>query len=397
MSTAPSQFVFRAMKPDGGTRIGVRTASGESHLAEELRRDNLLLLRAWRLPLRAEATLKWSLKDEVNLNDQLSILLARGVPLVEAMEVCASVMSPGAKPRVERMRELIAAGSSFAEACEKIGGFDPVTIAVYRSSERTGDLAGAARRLAIAAKRRQAILGKAITVMIYPAVVTTLAALIFFGLLTFLVPMIARQIEQMESEVNAYSALVFAVGIWMNTHLTQVLIIIMLLLVAAVILRRSVISGFFSLARRFPALARLMLTIEMARFFSVAGAMTKSGVPLADALGASTGVISDPRLRSQLERLRKDLVEGGVLRVLLDRVDALPLATRRLLIAAERGGDLDSAFDVLAEDLAAEVDTRSARLLALLEPMIIVLMFVAVGPLIIAIAIPLTTVRTPGL
>jgi type II secretory pathway component PulF len=94
-------------------------------------------------------------------------------------------------------------------------------------------------------------------------------------------------------------------------------------------------------------------------------------------------------LRRQLETLRTRLIEGGVLRVLIENVTALPLATRRLLIAAERAGDLETAFDSLAADMADEVDRRSTRLLAALEPLLIVAMFMVVGTILLAIMLPI--------
>ncbi len=394
MSAAPSQYFFRAMTQVGATTFGVRPADDPAALAEELRRDQLLLLKAWRLPIRASRTQKLSLRDESALNDQLATLLSRGVPLVESLEVAATVVGAGARARISRLRELVAAGDSFSGACAKVGGFDQVTIAVYRAAERTGDLASAARRLAVSARRRQSIQGKAITVLIYPAVIFSVSILIFMGMLIFLVPMIARQMEQMKATPPAFSRAVFATGIWLNANLQWTLLAVAFLLVVAFVLHKRVLRGLNQIAQRLPAISRMLLTVEMARFFSVMGAMVKSGVPLADAMSTATVVISNNKLRGQLEGLQRGLIEGGIWRTLVERVDSLPLATRRLLIAAERSGDLDSAFDGLSSDLSDEVDTRSQRLMALLEPAAIILMFMLIGPLILAIAIPLMTFRT---
>jgi type II secretory pathway component PulF len=123
-------------------------------------------------------------------------------------------------------------------------------------------------------------------------------------------------------------------------------------------------------------------------------AMTRTGVPLADALGVANEAVGLPSLRKQLETLRTRLIEGGVLRVLIENVSELPLATRRLLIAAERAGDLETAFDGLASDMADEVDRRSARLLAALEPLLIVAMFVVIGSILLAIMIPIITMAS---
>ena len=118
----------------------------------------------------------------------------------------------------------------------------------------------------------------------------------------------------------------------------------------------------------------------------------RQGVPLADALGISVQAVRHPALHDQLKKLRTKLAEGGVLHALIDRVSTLPLASRRLLMAAERAGDLDSAFEGLARDMADELDRRTGRLLAILEPVAIVAMFLIIAPLILALMIPLLTI-----
>lgn len=394
MTSAPSQFIFQAMTPSGAKKLGLRAALSESHLTDELRRDQLLLLKAWRVPVGAPPREAVPLRDQAALNDQLAILLARGVPLVESLEVGASVVGEKTKARVERLREQVAAGASFSRACEQVGGFDPVSVAVYRAAERTGDLASAAGRLASSAKRRLAIAGKTLTVLIYPAIVTLVALSAFFALLIFVVPMLADQLTQMKAKLNPLSAVVFGVGVWMRTNLWLVGVGLLVLIVGLLMIRRWIIAAVVAAGQSIPSVRRLMLTVEMARFFSVMAAMTRTGVPLADALSTAVGVISQDKLREQLTRLQKGLVEGGIFRALVEKVDELPLATRRLLIAAERGGDLDSAFDGLSTDMSNEVDVRAARLVALLEPALIALMFILLAPLILAIAIPMMTART---
>ena len=107
--------------------------------------------------------------------------------------------------------------------------------------------------------------------------------------------------------------------------------------------------------------------------------------------GVATEAIAHPVMRRQLRTLRVRLVEGGVLRSLIDDVETLPLATRRLLMAAERAGDLETAFDTLADDLADEAERRSTRLLSVLQPALIVAMFVIIGSILMAVMLPLLT------
>lgn len=387
-----SPFLYLAATPKGSRTFGLRQARSERALADHLRRDKLVLLRTWRLPAALATEPRLTLKDQVELNSQLALLLTRGVPLVESLEVTATVVSSGMQPIVERMRELVQGGTSFADSCRKVGVFDEITIAVYQAAERTGDLGGSAAQLAATARREHTIKGKAGTVMLYPAVVFTIAIAATLTLLLAVVPRIGNALTENGIKLPIYTQVLVDLGNFMKAQWLPLLGGVGLLAILLVLARRQVAVAFGRFSRSLPALKRIILVQESARFFSVMAALTKAGVPLADALGVAVGAVRHPVLHGQLKTLRTRLVEGGVLHALIDKVAALPLPTRRLLMAAERAGDLDTAFESLARDMAEELDRRTSRLLALLEPAIIVLMFLVIGSLVLAMMIPLMTI-----
>ena len=391
VASNPRSFVFVAARSGGGRTVGMRAAPSERALAENLRKEKLLLLRSYRLPAWAATGGGMKLKDRAALNEQLGQLLSRGVPLVEALEVVAQTVAAPARRPVERMRELVAAGSSFADACQRVGGFDRVTIAVYRAAERTGDLAGAAKQLAGTMRRQIAVRSKSVTLLIYPTVVASISLIVTMVMLTVVVPMIGKAMAETRAKLPAYTTALVGLGSWMRDHFAWVLGAALLAAILAVVWRRGLAFAAMRLARRAPLIRDVILAQESARFFSVMAAMTRSGVPLADALGVANEAVGLPTLRRQLTTLRTKLIEGGVLRMLIDGVTALPLATRRLLIAAERAGDMETAFDSLASDMADEVDRRATRLLNTMEPLLIVAMFVVIGGILLSVMIPMLT------
>ena len=387
----PTPFLFVAVNPAGGKKFGMRAAVTEAALQDSLRRDRLLLLRAWKTPQWAAPAdaLSLPLKDQTALNEQLSHLLKRGVPLVDALQVAASVVSAKARVKAARLRELVSAGASFSNACEQVGGFDPVSIAVYRAAERTGDLGDAAMRLAAASRRRLAIGQKAVTLMIYPAVVLTISIIVSAVMLIVVVPLIGKALQDANIDLPWYSQIVIGSGQWMRANLAIVGGVALAAIVGLILGRKIIVGLVLTLSRRLPAIARLQVSIEAARFFAIMGALVRTGVPVADALGIAGNTVSAAKLRGQLETMRRRLVEGGLFRNLVEEVDELPLATRRLLIAAERSGDLETAFDAMAADMGDDVARRSDRLMALLEPLLIVLMFSVIGTLLVSIMLPM--------
>lgn len=384
-------FFYVAARPGGGTSLGFRAAKSRPALAEQLRKEKLLLRKSYVVPGATAPDRGLVLGDQAVLNEQLGQLLSRGVPLIEALEVVAQTVAPGARVRVEKMREMVAAGSSFSEAAHAAGGLDAVTVAIYRAAERTGDLAGACKQLSVTVRRTLAVVGRATTLMIYPAIVLLIAGLVATVMLVFIVPKLGEQLEGAGEKIPWYTSAMVWTGRTLSENMIVVLPVAMAVAFAVFMARKRVLAWVIGSTQKLPLMSDLVMAQEAARFFAVMAAMTRAGVPLADGLATANQAISHKVLRSQMDRLRTKLVEGGVLRVLIDQVEALPLATRKLLIAAERSGDLESAFNSLAGDMTDEVERRSARLLAVLQPALIVVMFVVIGSLLMAILVPLLT------
>ncbi len=386
---APSTFAYMASTTSGARRFGIRRAKDRRQLADHLRSRRLVPLRTWTLPAWVGGESDLSLKDQAEIHFQLAQLLSRGVPLVEALEVTATSVSAAARPRVEQMRELVASGSSFAGACLTVGSFDEVTVAVYRAAERTGDLAGAAKQLSVTARRQLAISGKAVTLLIYPAIVMSISVAVSIMMIAIIVPKIASALASNNAKLPGITVVLWRTGDFMRDNVGLLLMAFLGVLIGIVVVRRALWDWIQKAMRKVPLLKGVVLAQEATRFFTVMAAMSRSGVTFADALGVAVAALNHPMLKGQITRMRTRLIEGGVLKNLIQDVDAFPLATRRLMIAAERSGDLQSAFDTLAQDMAEEVDRRSMRLLAALEPALIVMMFLMIGSLLLSVMIPL--------
>jgi type II secretory pathway component PulF len=225
--------------------------------------------------------------------------------------------------------------------------------------------------------------------MIYPAVVTGVGVLVTLLLLTVVVPQIGTALAGQGLELPTVTRVLVAVGTGLKENIPLAAGVVGVAAVVLVALRGPILKAAWSVVRRLPRMRELVSAQEQARFFAVMAAMTRSGVPLADALGTGAGAVTDAAMRRQIVSLRPRLVEGGALRTLIESVTTFPAPTRRLLVAAERAGDVQSAFDALATDTADEVDRRAGRLLAVLEPLLIVLMFLVIGALMLAIMVPL--------
>ncbi len=382
-------FFYVAKKPTGGKAMGIRTARSQRALAQNLRTEKQILTRSWMLPGWMTNESEMSLKDHAHFDAQIAQLVSRGVPLTEALEVASTVVSAGNTERILRLRHAVSQGTSFADACRQVGSFDSVTIAVYKAAEKTGDLAGACLQLATGARRRIEVSGKAATLMIYPAIVLTIAFAAATLMIVIVVPLIGNSMISSGIEVPLFTKILVSLGNFIQAKFLYFITALVLMVVGAILFRSTLAKLAVTATRNAPFVRDVVMQQELTRFFSVMSSMTKSGIPLADAIEVSAAVISHPKLNGDLAKMRQRLIEGGIFRTLIEKVESLPLATRRLLVAADQGGDLESAFDSLAHDHAQEVDKKTDRLMAILEPMLIVILFLIVGTIILAIMLPM--------
>ncbi len=388
-ATTSRSFFYLANKSSGGKAMGIRSARSERALAENLRKEKQVLVRTWALPGWANTEPTMSLKDHSEFDAQIAQLVSRGVPLTDALEVAAGVVSKANRERIDRLRAQVSQGTSFADACKAVGSFDTVTIAIYKAAEKTGDLAGACRSLSQSARRQLEVSGKAATLMIYPAIVLTLALAAALTMIIIVVPMIGHSLEKAGVALPVITRLLLNMGNFLQANILPMGGAAVIALIMIVLFRGALIKLAIQITRNAPFVRDVVMQQELTRFFSVMSSMSRSGIPLGDALQVSSAAITHPKLNRDLQRMRMRLIEGGVFRNLIQKVDALPEATRRLLVAADQGGDLEEAFDALAQDHAAEVDKKTARLMAILEPLLIVILFLIVGTIILSIMLPM--------
>ncbi|XOV76868.1 MAG: hypothetical protein ACFHWZ_08615 [Phycisphaerales bacterium] len=141
-----STYFYSAMKLTGGKARGVRSARDQRQLSDELRGAGLLLVRleAARGLFRRCAGFRQGPPAAVGRSRA-----EQPAPRAAVAWRAAGRGAGGRRGRgfrsvercVQKLRELVAAGTSFAKACKEVGGFDEVAISVYKAAERTGDLA----------------------------------------------------------------------------------------------------------------------------------------------------------------------------------------------------------------------------------------------------------------
>lgn len=345
--------------------------------------------RSWERPTRPAAVAAWT--------RQLALLLRAGVSLAAALEAPALARpagwSEGDVRTLARARLAITEGAGFAEALARhVPVLDPFALQTLAAAELTGALDRALERIAVRTERRDTLRRTVQRALLYPAIVVIVAVGAVVALLVFVIPVFAGIFAEFGEALPLPTRAVIALSDWtMQAAPVVVPLAGIGLPVLAGVLRRS------QRAKRRLDVAVLSLPVfgAIVRAGAVADAMETlaglvgGGVPLFEALPVAAQTSANGRIADALVGARRRIADGSALAEALGRDPVVPALAVQMIAVGEQSGALDTVLDSVARIFREEADRRTATLLALLEPAIVLVLAAGVGGVVVAMYLPI--------
>ena len=393
-------YSFEALDPQGQTRRGVLEADTARHARSQLRAQDWVPLK---IDLQQAAktglqTVIW--ESKVFGNDALAVwtrqlagLVGAGLPLERALSTLSQeAETPRQRDLVSALREEVNAGATFAKAlAQHPREFSAIYLAVIAAGEQSGHLDMVLESLAEDLQTQQALRNKLLAATLYPAIVSVVALLIVFFLLTYVVPQVAQVFSSNQQALPwlttfmlGLSALVQALWLW----------VLLLLVVGVWILRLALRQSDFR--QRFdaawlqlPLIGRLSRGYNAARFASTLAMLAAAGVPILKALQAASDTLSNAAMRKDAQEAYAMVREGAPLASALAQHARFP----RLLVMFARLGEQTGTLPIMlkrtAQQLGEEVQRRALQIATILEPLLIVVMGAVVMLIVLAVMLPI--------
>ncbi|NKI34452.1 type II secretion system protein GspF [Wenzhouxiangella sp. XN79A] len=331
-------------------------------------------------------------RERALLLRQMAGLLRAGLPLEDVLALLAEQTD---RPAVHRplaaMRSRVREGAALSEAmAEQPALFPPLVWRSVAAGEQAGRLETVIARLADHAERRAALSRGIVMALVYPLLLGVLSLAVVWGLLGFVVP---RVVEVFSQSNQALPALTRSL-IWISDALAGwggLLLLVLLGLAAggALLLRRpGPRRAFDGALLGLPLIGRVVRAHASALFARTLAILMASGVPAVDALGTAASVMSNRRVRDDLEQAGQRVREGSSITASVAEIGWMPPLTRRLIAGGEQAGDLAGMLDHAAELQEADLEQTGAVLLAVLQPALILLVGLVVLYIVLAILLP---------
>jgi type IV pilus assembly protein PilC len=324
---------------------------------------------------------------------QLATFVRVGMPIVEGLTVLRDQAGSNLMKRaLAEMITDLGTGASLSAAMARFPRIFPALyVDMIRSAEVSGNLDDVLRQLAMYMARDEGAKRKVKSAMIYPAIVVGLALVVMSVLIGFVLPAFANLFGEFRATMPLPTRLLLAVGSFCREHALP-LIVGLLAVVGAAGVFATTQSGrdFFDAAvLRLPMLGVIVRYSVIERYMRTLGTLAKAGVPITKMLDTAITAVGNAEYRVGLASVREDMLSGEGFAGPLERTGLFPRIVIQMVRVGEETGSLDSNLEEAAEHYAEEVDYRLKRMIAVIEPALVIAVGVMVGFIAVSVIAPM--------
>lgn len=393
-------FKFKAKTQAGEYKEGVINASSRDLAMTILQKNNLLPIS-----IQAEGqesdVLKSFLKyyDRVTEKElviffrQLAILIEARVPIVVSLSAIKEQTTNGYFVKViQEMVGDIEDGMSFSGSMEKHKDvFSNLSINITKAGEASGNLKKSVDYVAENIERNYTLASRVKSALIYPALVLAVFFVIGFLVVSFIIPKLTGIIKEMNADVPWYTNVVITVGDFMAVYWWAIAIVIVAF-IGAIFYYVNTEEGkteWDQLKIKLPIVGPIFRYVYITRFAENLAVLLTGGIPIIRALTIVSSVINNVIYENIFLAAAEEVKRGGNMSTILRRSSDIPPMVTHMVKIGEESGQIDAVLGHIAKFYNQETEVMTKNLSALLEPILMIFIGIAVGFMAFAILMPI--------
>ena len=324
---------------------------------------------------------------------QLSLLVSSGTPVTEALgAVERQTQDVAFKAIVRDIRQRVEEGSSLSEAMRAHPNhFDGVALSLVSAGESGASLDKMLLRLAAILERTAQIRGAIVGAMIYPAVLTSVCAIVLVVMIVVVLPRFEGMFSAMNTKLPASTEVLIHISDFLRSYwwgvggglAAGIVGLVMYLKTQAGRWRRDAVLV------RMPQIGALCRNLVTARVARILGLLVESRVPVLTALDLTRRATGNVMYADLLARVLDGVERGEQISARLGEGGLISPGVCEAVRTGESTGRLGDVLSNIAEFMDRENEVVVRSLTSILEPIILLVMGALVGAVAVSMFLPL--------
>ena len=398
------EFILRVGTPDGQIVERHVQANTVRAAEDELRKQGMHVFAAKRGHVALRDLLPRSRKVVSTerfllFNQELLALVRAGLPILQSFDIMLERQKEARFRQVlADIREQLKSGISLSDAFASYGeAFPPIYSTSLRAGERSGDLEGVLRRFLKYQKMIVTLRKRVITALIYPTILITLSVCMVIIMLTKVIPRFAEFYAGFDAQLPAFTRLLIATATALNAHFVIAVVITAIVLI---LLRQWIATSgrlaWDQLKLRLPFVGGVLHRVAIMQFTQSLGTLLSGGTPMVPAIEIASQSVGNQMVSTKVYSIVQHVREGEPLWRSLESTGVISDLAVEMIKVGESTGALTEMLANVSEFYDEEIEARLARVVAAIEPIILVFMGVVIATLLYAFYLPLFQLTSVG-
>ena len=395
-----AEFQYRVITPEGKEKKGTMEGKSVEQVSGVLKAQKNVILSVSEASLMSR-DINFSLGGRVSARDysifcrQFVSIISAGVSIINALEMMRDqTENRTLKKALGEVYEDVSKGESMAGAMKKHSKVFPSMLCnMVEAGEASGSMEVAFERMAVQFEKENKLKQSVKKAMIYPIVLLVVMVGVLFLMMIWVIPNFMGMFAELDTELPPITQAVvnmsdFVIAKWW---------LILLVVAAAIALFKAYAaspSGKFVLggiALKIPVFGKLQTKSECARLGRTLCTLLGAGVPMMDAIEITGRSMENVHYKKAMMDAKDQVMRGMALSRPLKTCGLFPPMVVHMVSIGEETGNIETMLENVANYYEDDVQVATEQVMALMEPMIIVVMAIIVGVLIMAIMQPMLT------
>lgn len=336
---------------------------------------------------------KVKVKDLSVFCKQFNTMLTAGMSLTNCLEVLVDQTENRTLSKViADILSMVQKGTTLSVAMRKHNKIFPtILISMVEAGEMTGTLDEVLGRMAEHFEKENKINSKIKGAMIYPIILSIVAVFVVIFLLVYIMPTFIGMFTSSGVPLPLPTRMLLAASDALTKYWYVFLIAVFALgfSISRILQTNQGKKAFDQLKFKLPVVKASITKIVTSRFTRTLSTLLASGISIIPALEASANVTNNKVVSEGIETVVENIRKGVSLATLLEDIGVFPPMMISMVSIGEESGSLDSMLSKTADFYDEELEAAIQQMVAMLEPLMIVVMAVIIGFIVIAMMLPM--------
>ncbi|MFA6428306.1 MAG: type II secretion system F family protein [Candidatus Buchananbacteria bacterium] len=334
--------------------------------------------------------------QKIFMVQNLAVMIKVGISLSEALKTLAlqSTSKKLANILVD-LQQKVEKGNELGKSLEIYQkDFGELFVNMVKAGEASGKLEDVLNQLYIQMKKDHEISSKIKGAMIYPIIVVTTMLVVGVLMMIYVIPSLTVVFKEVDVELPLATRILINTSDFMAAN-TLWLGLAGLVLVVAIIKFFSTETGKFWLSKftvYAPIISPVAKKINLARFSRTLSSLLKTDIAIIQTLQITSQVITNRLYRQALLEAAEKVKKGVRLAEIFNDYPRLfPPLIIQMITVGEETGAIDDILDKIANYYEEDVTQTMNTLPSIIEPVLMVVLGVAVAGMAVAVIMPMYT------